>query len=70
MNYGQAIEAMKRGGTAWRDSAPDAIVFIAHHGTPLEYMSKITPDGQAVFQPTTRDQLAEDWLVSDADEVA
>ncbi|PKA40467.1 DUF2829 domain-containing protein [Rhizobium sullae] len=56
MNYGQAIEAMKRGGLVKRSVA--GAIRIAHHGTPLQYLAY--EDGMP-FNPSVADQLAEDW---------
>lgn len=64
MNYGQALEAMKREATVSRVSAPDAVVYIAHPGTPLAYFEKNTPDGAVPYQPSFSDQLADDWQVA------
>lgn len=64
MNYGQAIEAMKRGAAAWRNASRDAVVFLEHPGTPMQYFRKNTPDGMFPYVPTTADQLADDWQVA------
>lgn len=63
MNYGQAIEAMKRGGAARR--VRGACVRIAHLGTPLQYLEIIGDDGaRQPYSPSDADQLADDWNVS------
>ncbi|MBB2818966.1 UNVERIFIED_ORG: hypothetical protein GGD59_002211 [Rhizobium esperanzae] len=59
MNYGEAIEAVKRGGTAKRSVAGS--IRIAHRGTPLQYLAY--EDGMP-FNPSVADQLAEDWQVT------
>lgn len=59
MNYGQAIEAMKRGGAAKRNVAGP--IRIAHRDTPLQYLAY--EDGMP-FNPSVADQLAEDWQVA------
>jgi hypothetical protein len=59
MNYGQAIEAMKKGGAAKRSVA--WYIRIAHRGTPLQYFAY--EDGMP-FNPSVADQLAEDWQVA------
>lgn len=64
MNYGQAIEAMKRAGAVSRAAAPDAVVFLEYPGTPMQYFRKNTPDGLFPYAPSVDDQLAEDWQVA------
>ncbi|MEY9198647.1 hypothetical protein ABIA16_003763 [Sinorhizobium fredii] len=55
MNYGQAIEAMKRGETAGRG---EVVVRLAHAGTPLQYFAD--KHGKP-YSPSVEDQLADDW---------
>lgn len=64
MNYGQAIEAIKRGECARRESIANTLVFLEEPGTPQEYLRKAEPSGLSPFVPSHADQLAEDWKVS------
>ncbi|QIX21397.1 DUF2829 domain-containing protein [Agrobacterium pusense] len=62
MNYGQAIEAMKKGGAARR--VRGTCVQIVHRGSPLQYFEITSASGRQPYVPTVEDQLAEDWNVS------
>lgn len=62
MNYGQAIEAMKRGGTVGRWAKANRAVRLAHLGTTLQYFEAVTDGLRQPYVPTTEDQLADDWL--------
>lgn len=65
MNYGQAIEAMKRGGAARRTVG--SLVRIVERGTPLEYLEIVEAGvGRKPYVPTVADQLAEDWQIAQA----
>lgn len=65
MNYGAAIEAMKRGDLVKRDAQPDCFIHLAAADGPLAYFEATESDGErAPFVPTTADQLAEDWGIA------
>ncbi len=61
MNYGQAIEAMKKGGYVGRSSNPLVTVGMASPSTPQRYFEKRAPNVKSPFQPSVDDQLADDW---------
>lgn len=61
MNYGQAIEAMKRGGVVIRLSRPEAGYALVAAGTPLQFFQESTAQGFRPYIPSIEDQLAEDW---------
>jgi hypothetical protein len=63
MNYGQALEAMKRGGAARR--AVGSVVRLVERGTPLAYIEIVEAGvGRKPFAPSVADQLAEDWQIA------
>lgn len=63
MNYGQALEAMKKGGAARR--VVGSIVRLVERGTPLAYIEIIEAGvGGKPFVPSVADQLAEDWQIA------
>ncbi|WP_201269125.1 Thoeris anti-defense Tad2 family protein [Sinorhizobium meliloti] len=62
MNYGQAIEAMKRGGFVIRPQNTRRKIRLAHIGTPLQYFEVVSDDERQPYVPTTDDQLADDWF--------
>ncbi|QWY83230.1 protein of unknown function DUF2829 [Rhizobium phage RHph_X2_25] len=62
MNYGQAIEAMKRGGVVGRLSNASRVIRLTHIGTPLQYFEALTEGVRQPYTPSTDDQLADDWL--------
>lgn len=65
MNYGQAIEAMKRGGAARR--VVGSLVRIVERGTPLEYIEIVEAGvGRRPYVPSVADQPAEDWQIAQA----
>ncbi|RVO41384.1 DUF2829 domain-containing protein [Sinorhizobium meliloti] len=60
MNYGQAIEAMKRGDVVRRTMG--GYVHLAHRGTPLQYFEIVEAGGsRKPYLPSIEDQLAENW---------
>lgn len=61
MNYGQAIEAMKKGGYVGRSSNPLVTVSLVSPSTPQRYLEKRAPNVKAPFHPSIDDQLADDW---------
>lgn len=61
MNYGQAIDAMKRGGFVVRAHNPRRKIRLTHRDTPLQYFEVVSDDERQPFVPTTDDQLADDW---------
>lgn len=65
MNYGKAIEAMKSGEAVRR--GPGAYVYLAHRGTPMQYLEEVIAGvGRQPYEPTVDDQLAEDWQAAQA----
>lgn len=63
MNYGQALEAIKRGGAARR--AAGSVVRLVERGTPMAYIEIIEAGvGRRPFVPSVADQLAEDWQIA------
>lgn len=63
MNYGQALEAMKKGWTARR--AVGSIVRLVERDTPLAYIEIIEAGvGRKPYVPSVADQLADDWQIS------
>lgn len=64
MNYGQAIEAMKKGGFVSRLKDPLESIALAHADTPQRYFERRTGKHSEPFRPSVGDQLAEDWYPS------
>lgn len=64
MNYGQAIEAMKKGGFVSRLEDPLALIALVHADTPQRYFERRTGKHSEPFKPSVGDQLAEDWYPS------
>lgn len=63
MNYGQALEAMKKGGVARRVAG--SVVRLVERGTPLAYIEIVEAGvGRKPYVPSVADQIAEDWQIA------